>query len=137
LTARVRDTLGQEAGFRPFFLGHLLTELLLDATLAAEQPARLEEYYRVLGSVDPAAVQAAVNRMAPKPTERLAPMIAQFCLHGILWDYLEDGKLWLRLNQVLRRVQLPPLPAGFVALLPDARRLVAGSRKELLEGIPT
>jgi hypothetical protein len=136
LTVRVRDALGADAGFRPSFLGHLLVEVLLDATLTAEQPARLEEYYRVLGTVDAAAVERAVNRMSPKPTERLAVMIEQFCLHRVLWDYLEDGKLLLRLNQVLRRVQLAPLPAGFVALLPEARRLVAGRRRELLEGIP-
>ena len=137
LTARVRDALGLEAGFRPSFLGHLLVEVLLDATLAAEQPERLEEYYRVLRTVDAAAVERAVNRIGPKPTGRLAAMIGQFCLHRVLWDYLEDGKLWTRLNQVLRRVQLAPLPEGIVALLPDARRLVAGRRKELLEGIPT
>jgi len=136
LTAQVRDALGAEAGFRPGFLGHLLLEVLLDAALAAEQPAALEQYYQVLEAVDAAVVQRAVNHICPVPTDRLAPMIRQFCRHRILWDYLEDGKLMVRLNQVLRRVQFEPLPAGFGDMLPAARRLVAARRSELLEGIP-
>ena len=136
LTARVRDALGAEAGFRPGFLGHLLLEVLLDAALAAEQPAFLEQYYRALETLDAAVVQQTVNRISPVPTDRLALMIAEFCRHRVLWDYLEDAKLMVRLNQVLRRVGFEPLPAGFGDILPAARRLVAVRKSELLEGIP-
>jgi hypothetical protein len=74
--------------------------------------------------------------MATRPTERLAEMIRQFRQHRILWDYLEDAKLMVRLNQVLRRVQLAPLPDGFAVLLPGARRLIAEHKEALLDGIP-
>lgn len=136
LTARVRDVLGGETGMRPAFLGHLLTELLLDAALIAENPDRLTEYYRVLDQVDPERVQAAVNRMAPRPTERLAVFIKLFLRERILWNYLEDDKLWMRLNQVMRRVRLEALPDGFVDVFPEARRLVTARKDALLEGIP-
>jgi len=136
LTARVRDALAAEAGFRPSFLGHLLLEVLLDAALAAEQPASLEKYYQVLEAVDATVVQRAVNRISPVPSDRLALMIRQFCRHRVLWDYLEDGKLMVRLNQVLGRVGFEPLPAGFLDVLPAARRLVAARKSELLDGIP-
>jgi len=136
LTVRVRGFLQGEAGFRPGFLGHLLVEVFLDAALVAEDPARLEAYYRVLETVDAAVVEQAVNRMACRRTDRLAEMIRQFRRHRILWDYLEDAKLLVRLNQVLRRVQMAPLPEGFTDLLPDARRLVAQRKEELLDGTP-
>jgi hypothetical protein len=136
LARLARGVLGREDSFRSGFLGHLLVELLLDASLVAEQPARLESYYRVLDAVDPAAVQGAVNRMAPRPTERLAVMISEFRRLRILWDYLEDGKLMRRLSQVMRRVKLPELPEGFREMLPEARRQVGARRSELLEGIP-
>jgi hypothetical protein len=136
LTVRVRDVLGGEAGLRPSFLGHLLVEVLLDASLAAEEPARLEAYYQALESVDAGLVQQAVNRMACRPTDRLAEMIRQFRRHRILWDYLEDAKLLVRLNQVLRRVGLARLPDGFGQLLPELRRLVAARKAELLDGMP-
>jgi len=49
-----------------------------------------------------------------------------------LYDYLEDAKLLGRLNRVMQRVQLPPLPEGFVDILPAARHAVAQRRQELL-----
>jgi hypothetical protein len=136
LTVAVRDVLAGETGLRPFFLGHLLVELLLDASLIAQKPSRLDDYYRALAAVDRDLVQEGVNRVAPRPTVRLAYMIFEFCQARILSDYLEDAKLLVRLNQVMRRVTLAELPATFAAILPDARRLVDRERSGLLEGIP-
>jgi len=118
------------------FIGHLLLEVLLDAAMIEEDPARLEEYYRVLEKVDVLIVQEAVNRMAARTTQRLAPMISEFRRLRILWDYLEDRKLLFRLNQVMRRVGLAELPEAFLDLLPQARRQVASRKQALLAGIP-
>jgi hypothetical protein len=49
-----------------------------------------------------------------------------------LWDYADDGKLMMRLNQVMSRVGLPPLPSEFRQVLPDARAQVARRADELL-----
>ncbi len=137
LGVRIRQRVGAEGGFRPGFLGHLLVEVLLDASLVAEDLGRLEAYYRALDRIDPYRVQAVVNRIATRPTERLAALIRGFRRERILWDYLEDAKLWVRLNQVMRRVQLTPLPDGLVDLLPEARQLVDGRKSQLLDGIPS
>ena len=134
LTVAVRDALAGETGLRPAFLGHLLVELLLDAALVADDPSRLTEYERVLEEVDARRVESAVNRMAPRPTERLATFIDLFRRERILWDYLDDGKLMVRLNQIMRRVGLPLLPPEFAAVLPSARALVARQQDELLAG---
>jgi hypothetical protein len=136
LTAAFRRALGPETGFRAAFLGHVLVEVLLDAELAAEDVARLDAYQRALEAIEPRGVQNAVNRMVRQPTLRLAPLIDLFRRERILWDYLEDAKLWVRLNQVLRRVGLPCLPDQAAAVLPLGRQLVRRRRRELLEGIP-
>ena len=136
LTVMVRDALRDQDGLRPSFLGHLLVEILLDSALALENPHLLERYYQVLEEIDPALVQAAVNRMAPRPTERLTMFIELFRCERILWDYLEDGKLMVRLNQIMRRVQLEPLPGDFAAVLPAARELVIERKRLLLAEIP-
>jgi hypothetical protein len=136
LTVVVRDSLGGESGLRPAFLGHLLLELLLDAALVADEPGRLVEYGRVLDTLDPRRVEAAVNHIAPRATERLAAFIRLFRREDVLWDYLEDGRLLARLNQVMRRVRLERLPDDFAALLPAARELVRDRKTSLLEGIP-
>jgi len=136
LTAAVRNALGEERGFRPSFLGHLLLEVLLDASLAAENPDRLEAYYRSMDSVVPGVIEEAVNRMSPRSTDRLAGMVLRFCRERFLWDYLEDAKLLVRLNQVMRRAKLRQLPESFREVLPQARRRVDDRRVALLEGIP-
>jgi hypothetical protein len=133
LTVAVRDALADESGLRPYFVGHLLVEVLLDASLIAEHPSRLDAYYAALADVDRQLVQAAVNRVASRPTERLATMISEFCRARILSDYHVDAKLWVRLNQVMRRVSLPELGEPFLAILPHARRLVDRERPGLLE----
>ncbi len=136
LTAASRDVLGEAPGLGPSFLGHLLAELLLDAALIADDPARLDRYYQLLDRVDAAWIEEAVNRLSPRPTARLAAMICGFRRERILWDYREDGKLLVRLNQVFRRVGLAPLPERFREVLPAARDLVARRKGDLLEGIP-
>jgi hypothetical protein len=136
LSQSVRRLLDGESGLRPAILGHLLTEVLLDAALAAENPQRLEAYYQALEAVDPLVIQLAVNSVSSRPTDRLAAMIQTFRHEAVLWDYLDDARLCHRINQVLRRVALEPLPAEFAELLPHARRQVASRADQLLAGIP-
>ena len=135
-TATARDVLAGDPGFRPSFLGHILVELLLDATLTAAAPESARRYFEVLDAVDPTRVQDAVSRIGPRPTARLAPLIVAFCRERILWDYLEDAKLLGRLNQVMRRVGLAELPDRFADILPELRRRVADRQRELLDGLP-
>lgn len=136
ITALVRDVLNAESSFRPSFLGHLLVEVLLDAALIDEYPQQLEAYYRAVETVDPWLIQDTVNRVAARSTERLALLVSRFSAERFLSDYGDDAKLMIRLNQVMRRVKLTPLPDEFAAILPQARRLVACRRYELLDGIP-
>jgi hypothetical protein len=49
-----------------------------------------------------------------------------------LYDYTEDAKLLIRLNQVMRRVRLPQLPDTLAEQFPEARRRVKARRDELL-----
>jgi hypothetical protein len=131
-TAAIRDVLAPDDGLRPSFLGHILVELLLDAALIADAPKELESYYAALSSIDPDVVQTAVNRAAPRTTERLAPLIPLFIASRFLFDYLDDERLLYRLNGVMARVQLSPLPARFLAVIPEARRRVGAAKEALL-----
>ncbi len=132
LTALVRDALAPDDSFRPSFLGHVLVELLLDDTLIRRDPARLDRYYAAIGSIDRAAVQLAVERIAGRPAPNLATFIALFCRERFLWDYAEDGKLLFRLNQVMRRVNLPQLRPELCDIFTIARNQVAARANELM-----
>ena len=131
---RIRMVLPADEGFRPWFLGHILVELLLDAALFEQEPDRLTGYYAAIARVDAVVIETAVNRIALQPTQRLRDFIALFRRERFLYDYADDGKLLVRLNQVMRRVRLPALPLTFVELLPAMRDAVRQWQSELLWG---
>jgi hypothetical protein len=132
LCRRLRDQLPPDESFRPHFLGHILVEILLDAALIVEEPERLTAYYAALEQIDAPAVEAAVNDMSPRPVSNLGTFIGLFSRERFLWDYLDDGKLLMRLNQVMRRVGLSLLPRNVTVVLIEARRLVSEKKDELL-----
>ena len=118
LTREIRAWLPGDEGFRPSFLGHILVEILLDAELIAERPERLDTYYQRMESLDPGVVCRAVGRMATRPAPQLEVFLPLFSAERFLYDYAEDDKLLGRLNRVLKRVGLPPLPESFRDFLP-------------------
>jgi hypothetical protein len=132
LTRTFREVLGGGDDIRAGFLGHITTEMLLDAVLIAGQRERLDAYYDALQSIDPACVEETVNRMARGQTERLAAFIALFVRERFLYDYLESPRMLWRLNQVLRRVKLQPLPDAATSVLDAGRELVAARVPDLL-----
>ncbi len=130
----IRDALPADDGFRPSFLGHILVELLLDAVLTEEQPQRLDDYYAAVAQIDPDAVQAAINRLATRTSDRVALLVGRFCRERFLYDYRDDERLLMRLNHVMSRVGLPQLPAELSELFPTMRQQVRQRREELLPG---
>src|SRR5215471_18395046 len=60
LTVAFRDALPADDGHRPAFLGHILTEMLLDAVLIDRGPALLQEYYAALEQIDGRLVEESV-----------------------------------------------------------------------------
>lgn len=128
----LRDLLVDDEGFRPSFLGHILVELLIDADLIREDPSTVDRYYAVLESLAPELVQDCVNRISKVETDRLVMLVPRFISERFLYDYADDDKLLFRLNQVMRRVRLPVLPATLIPWLQSARRRVSLRRDELL-----
>jgi hypothetical protein len=134
LSRRIRHATADQDGVRPSFLGHILVELLLDATLMAEDRSRADDYYAALAMVDGGRVARAVGRMIDGDASALQGIIERFVAMRFLYDYVQDEPLTFRLNQVMRRVGLPELPPRFATVLPAARRLVTAQRDALLGG---
>jgi hypothetical protein len=134
LTVLFRESLPADDGHRPAFLGHILTEMLLDAVLIERHPVRLADYYAALAQVDAAIIENSSNRMSRHTTDRLKVFIPLFTQERFLPDYLESNRLLFRLNQIMQRVRLNPLPSGFESSLEEARRIVRGHAPGLLPG---
>jgi hypothetical protein len=132
LTYRFRAALGADEQYHCGFLGHVGMELLLDGILMEMYPDKFEEYWRILDSVDAARIQNAVNRMARFPATRLAWFIDLFRREQFLRCYANDHALLSRLNQVLVRVKLCPVPAETVTVIAEGRSYVRGRLPDLL-----
>ena len=132
LTHLFRETLGADDRYHCGFLGHVGMELLLDGVLIDRYPQRFEEYWKELESVDPLLVEAAVNRMARIPTDRLAWLIDLYRREQFLRSYVNDESLVHRLNQVLRRVKLSSVPAEAEEVVRAGRLLVNRRINDLL-----
>lgn len=109
---------------RPGFLGHVVVELLLDDVLSSRDDTLLDRFYAAMSQVDPQLVESVVNQMSTKKTDKLAWFIDKFMEVKFLYDYADDQTLFLRLNQVLKRVKLPVMDNEVMAVLPIARELV-------------
>ena len=132
VTAGIRSRFPERRRLRRSFLGHVLTEMLLDSFLAKSRPDLLYRYYDALETIDSEEVQSVANGWLARSTDRLASVIGAFRRHRFLWDYLDDRGLSYRLGQVTRRVGLPELPPTFVDVVSEARELVERRSGELL-----
>jgi hypothetical protein len=129
---QLRQRLPGDEGFRPSFLGHILVEILIDATLMARDPSLGDRYYAALAAAAPQRVQQTVNQIARVSTDQLDPWIWRFLEVRFLYDYLDDDKLLFRLEQVMKRVGLPPLGNQLSDWFPHARAIVAERCDSLL-----
>lgn len=132
LTTRFRRTMPDTYDHRPAFLGHIVVEILLDATIAERDPTILPRYYSAMRLSCPDRTERLVNQISSRSTDRLAYFIRKFQEAEFLFDYSDDHRLLGRLNQVLRRVTLPTLDESGLPVLRDARRLLQIHTDQLL-----
>ncbi len=128
----LRALLPGDAGFRPTFVGHILIEMLLDALWIRDDRSTADRYYAAIAGVEAETVQRCVNSITGKPTDGLVRVIERFWDARFLYDYLDHDRLLFRLNQVMSRVRLAPLPESVGHWLPRAQKLVESRRPELL-----
>ena len=127
-----RDVLDSDDDFRPGFLGHITTELILDGVLIEDDPSLLDAYYDAFLQVNPIRVQSAVNRMARDSAENLAQFVPLFVREEFLRDYREPRRMLFRLNQVMRRIKLKQLPDSVEEVIAAGWTIVADRVTDLL-----
>jgi hypothetical protein len=110
LSRLFREVLGTADGVRSPFLGHVVAELQLDGHLIERFPKHLDRYYDLVGEVDSDGIEESVNLMATKTSDRLSWLITRFYGEQFMRDYRSPGRLRFRLNQIMLRVGLEPLP---------------------------
>ena len=132
LAVQLRDLLPGDTGFRPMFVGHIIIEMLLDAYWIEKNREFADQYYATIEQVDVSVIQDCVNQITGKPTDRLGEIVEKYCEMKFLYDYLDNAGLLLRLNQVMKRVKLQPLPDSLMPWLQTTRQLVESQAQRLL-----
>ncbi len=132
LAVQLRDRLPGDDGFRPTFVGHIVIEMLLDALAIRDDRSIAEKYYAAVAGVDAGEVQRAVVAISGKPVTKLASVIARYVDAAFLYDYLTPEGMLFRVNQVMNRVGLNPLPAETTVWLAETSKLVESRRIRLL-----
>ncbi|MFN0060712.1 MAG: hypothetical protein ACKVX7_19835 [Planctomycetota bacterium] len=136
-TARIRGALDVSEQLRPSFVAHIAIEMLLDGVLEVETPGLVDSYYAALENVDPLALERIVSAVSGQAVTTLAPHVGRFKSWRFLGDYNDDERFCVRVNQVLSRVDLAPLPPRFVALVPEFRGAVRSEKAALLPRMRT
>lgn len=117
------------------FLSHLLVEILFDAVLLQRIPGGAERYYASLNQVDPDWIEATTEMVVGQRVPRLAAFVQLFCREQILHDYKDDEATFFRLNQVMARLKLLPLPPSLLDVLPVVRQIVAEKENDLCQAL--
>lgn len=136
LAVECRQQFPNDHSMRPSLIGHVVIEMLLDAYLGQTFSGALDAFYEVVSQVDPARVQEAVNRFANRPTSRLTLAIERFLELRYVFDYVEDAGVRFRMNKVLERLQLTPLPPEADAWIGTVRDRVQAQASQLLAEYP-
>lgn len=128
----VREIYEGEKTMRPSFVAHVMVEMFIDAWLQEKFTGQLERYYQVVANVDAGKVQAAVNRFATKPTDKLVPAMKRFVSERYIFDYATDEGAAYRMSRVLERIGLEPLDDKILPWAATARPRVYDRMGELL-----
>jgi hypothetical protein len=117
---------------RPRFVGHVLTEVLLDAELLRADPTLTERYYTALRTLEPKEVEHVAARLTPAAPRGLARLVTGFVDARVVEEYAYDECVARRLDQTFARVRQPAIGPALLPLLPQARALVAERAASLL-----
>jgi len=113
------------------FLSHLMVEIMFDAALLCRFPNGANAYHAALAHVDPLWIEGTTQAIVGQDVEHLGTFVRLFCREKILHDYNDDTATLRRLNQVMARLKLPPLPTALANVLPDIRSIVAAKELDL------
>ncbi|MEM9366577.1 MAG: hypothetical protein AAGD07_11325 [Planctomycetota bacterium] len=128
----LRNRLPGDAGFRPSFVAHIGIEMLIDSNFIEARRDVAEDYYLAVSEIDAESMTRAIETITGQQINGMRELLKRFTASRFLFDYVEDAGLLNRINQVLARVTLPPLPADTTSWIQDLRVLVRQNMDELL-----
>lgn len=117
-TARVRARFPH---LRASVLGHVLTEMLLDAALMARAPTLLDRYYAAVDAIDAGVVTRFVSHASGRPVSNVDVLLDRFRRARFLADYQDDDGLLACVRGVWVRAGLGGVDDGVIDVIAAVR----------------
>lgn len=106
--------------FRPFFMTHVMCELLIDRQLVIHHPFWVEDFYTSLEKIPPHMVDSIFVHFGLQ--HKMNTFLSRFCRDRFLIKYGENEGFQYALNRLFSRVGHPPIALtgnSFSALLQE------------------
>lgn len=124
--------LSPDPRLRASALGHILVEMLLDASVAEARPGVLERYYDALDEIDDELLASLARAWTRAPLAELPHLLGRFRRARFLFSYASDEGVVDALEGVCWRAGLAPPPPGIVDVVAALRPKVGCAAAALL-----
>ncbi|MBX7152465.1 ACP phosphodiesterase, partial [bacterium] len=109
---------------RPFFLAHILVEMLTDHVLLKSNPSLADEFYNAMQSAHHDDIKKMIEHYFQKPLPGIENHFRIFLQERFLASYTSLEEIVHALNRVIRRTRQEPFDPGFVTVLSDCTVII-------------
>ena len=102
------QTVPEELNIRPFFLAHVLVEILLDHLLLVQSEDLGRRFYASIGSVDVQEMTRLLEAFFLRRLDGLEELINKFLVTRFLESYIDINNLIYPINRMLTRTRQQP-----------------------------
>jgi hypothetical protein len=104
---RFREVINGSA-VKPFFLGHIGLELLLDSLLISEKLISIEKFYVQLAKIDEEEIKLFLRLNLITEQEKFFKFFNNFVEEKYLYSYADEGKIAYALKRICMRLWTNP-----------------------------
>ena len=104
----LNQSISPAMNIRPFFLAHVLVEILLDHLLLLRSSNLALRFYRTIGSVNVTEIVRLLERHFERKLEGLEDLINKFLVTRFLESYIQLDQLIFPVNRMLTRTRQQP-----------------------------
>lgn len=124
---------------KPFFLGHVALELVLDNLLITVSHLNVDHFYQHLEDTDTETLRSFLNYSGMNDTERFFKFFVDFKRHRYLHTYAEAGQIAYALKRICMRIWQDPFTplqeATMTDVLLEYRTLLSGCFMQIFDEI--
>lgn len=130
----LKENISPQKNIRPFFLAHIVVEILLDHVLSSNDTSLASRYYRNLERIVVLTIQTDVDRYFGNATSEFTEIFDRFMRFKFLYEYDQIKKMHEPINRMLRRTRQDGFAeheiADLIAILETCKHIIVKALPE-------